>query len=776
MNTTLNFTYGSVSLNPEQYAVVSAEALVHQRILASAGSGKTTTIAARIAWLLTKGDVLPEQIVLLTFSRNSARDMLGRVRRLVGHVDIWSGTFHALASDVLSQIGGMGAMGHLLMIDELPVCWLKWLKTKKGRKWVESIRYIVVDEFQDINRIQWELIEAIRHIGCHSIIVGDDAQNIYTWRGSSAHFLLDYQKYVPLVQDYQLKINYRSTEAIVAVVNRLMLRIPTLEWKEDMIAHTKGGQKPEVLYFNRINDEGTWIAKKIKEYRKVFNGTIAVLSRNNGALNQMEEIFAHNGIKTRFLSSEGSLESDNTFVDLTTFHGSKGLEWDVTFLISLNDDLLPSRKTSEEVLGERRLFYVACTRARKYMFFTYHGNERTISRFIREIGYKYLTFHGLAKYSLSDYESDIGLPSLKNLMDSPDGLEWQGIRRLGFIPWKDTGTFVPYRKRQFFPNGETWKIPEWAEPNDFEAFVKFWIKRCLIELRGWQEDFKDTIKERMIFTIPIFKDDKPFWDSWREEIDYMVRHFFTDMRILPNVEYTQIEELSIQRGLNWSQKDLVEATKLLSKIRGQISCLRNENYNLDEFTISPIQRAVPTEYRLDCIRSWKRCVDKTIPWRDCLIDIWRVGCLDQASGGRNAGLFRASTMKDKIETSIPFLEALELSLISNFDITNDLTLNPEFYTDEITPVTTDFISGSKLVRICGEKKPDYAMWVEAWIMSYLCLVTMNQTIERIQIIHPFYGLLWDFNDINLVKAKHLYETLLKIWKSKNTSYQKMIPS
>ena len=83
MNTTLSFSYGSVSLNPEQYEVVTADPNLHQRILASAGSGKTTTIAARIAWLLTEGNALPEQIVLLTFSRNSARDMLSRVRRLI---------------------------------------------------------------------------------------------------------------------------------------------------------------------------------------------------------------------------------------------------------------------------------------------------------------------------------------------------------------------------------------------------------------------------------------------------------------------------------------------------------------------------------------------------------------------------------------------------------------------------------------------------------------------------------------------------------------------
>jgi hypothetical protein len=248
-------------------------------------------------------------------------------------------------------------------------------------------------------------------------------------------------------------------------------------------------------------------------------------------------------------------------------------------------------------------------------------------------------------------------------------------------------------------------------------------------------------------------------------MDAMVRHFFTDTQNLYSVHYAEVSELAELKGLEWSQVEIIEATKLLSKIRSQLNCLRSESYNLDDFTISTTQRTVPTEYRLDCFRSWKRCVDKTLPWRVCLLDIWRVGCLDQASLGRNAGLFRASTMKDKLEASIPFLEILERSLLSNFDINSELTLNPEFYTEDIVPVNTDFISGKILVRICGEKKPDYSMWIEAWITAFLA--TTNQMIERIQIIHPFYGLLWDFNRIDLIKAKGLYEILLKIWKSKN---------
>ena len=118
---------------------------------------------------------------------------------MIGHVSLWAGTFHALANTVLKQMptlssGGEEISNTLFFIDELPVRWMQWMRTEKGRKWVGKIRYIVVDEFQDINAIQWRILETMRHIGARMIIVGDDAQNIYTWRGSSTGFLLDFHR------------------------------------------------------------------------------------------------------------------------------------------------------------------------------------------------------------------------------------------------------------------------------------------------------------------------------------------------------------------------------------------------------------------------------------------------------------------------------------------------------------------------------------------------------------------------------------------------------
>ncbi len=774
---TCEFSHGTAILNSEQYKIVTADPYEHQRILASAGSGKTTTITARIAWLLTHTRVTADQIVLLTFSRNSAREMLARVRRLVGPVSLWAGTFHALANTILKTYPD-GVNGHhssMFFVDELPVRWIQWMRTDRGRRWVGRIKYIVVDEFQDINAIQWRLLESMRHIGARMILVGDDAQNIYTWRGSSAGFLLDFHRIVPTVADYQLRQNYRSTEALVAVANRVMRGIPTLPWKEHMVAHAKGGAKPDVRFFWRASDEYTWLANAIREYRAHNpTHTVAVLARNNVDLYRAEETLIQNGIRTRFLVMERAEEDNDTtaakqgIVDLATFHGSKGLEWDITFLISLSDESLPSRKTPHEIIGERRLFYVAVTRARKRMCLSYHGNERTLTRFVREIGYQLITFHGLAKYALSELEVSHGAPSLQSLLDCLDGDEWQTIRNSGLLPWRED-ELPPIQEERLFPPGESWRIPSWADTKDFEAFIRLWVKRCIFELRGWTEPYKDPLRERMIFTVRVFQEDCEFWSLWREEFDLMVRHFFADTKRMQPADYGDLETWSNTRGLGWTQKEIVAATSLLAKLRGQIRPLRFEEYSLDEFKIGPTNCVVPTEYRVEVLRSWRRFVKSEVGWRDCLGDIWRLACLEQVAEGRVAGLFRAGAVADYLTACLPLLERLESVLRTMLDdLDGDLSVNPEVVPEGLHPVSSDCLLGRRLIRFTGEKKPDMYAWTEAWLTSYLFVACgLCRPITRIQMLHPFHGVLWTYSDVNLVKAKLLYTRLLSIWKSKN---------
>lgn len=779
----IDFPQRSVTLNAEQYAVVTADPYESQRVLAAAGSGKTTTITARISWLITQCGVDASQIVLLTFSRNAAHEMVERVRRLIGPVDLWSGTFHALALRVLKGVsgvsgsagegGGNGGGGEVVtasnyFIDELPVLWYNWMRTKAGREWVGKIRYVVVDEFQDINEIQWKILEVLRHPGVRTIIVGDDAQNIYTWRGSSANYLLNYHQTVRRVKDYQLKVNYRSSPAIVDVANRIMLKIPTLPWKEHMVAgqgsnagtqgRSPGYTKPDVLFFWKAIEECKWIARTILDIRRVNpSWTIGILGRNNAELYRAEEVFLHEGLDVRLQGGvsgvSGSVGGDGG-VDLMTFHGSKGLEWDVVFLICLTDDALPSRKGAEDIIGERRLFYVAVTRARRRLFLTYNGAEHKLSRFVREIGSHFLTYHGLAKYALSTVENKGCTRSIRGLLESLDGVQWHAIRTRGLLP-----NLEKLERRQILPPGEFWSVPSWADPGIFCNFVRLFLKRslgngCSCETSG------DIFIQQMLFTLRIFREDMAFWELWRNEIHDAMMHFFRDRVRLPGAELSDIEAWALEHGIDWTLADLIQVTKILGKIRGQLVPLRYVEYRLDEFHIGVSNSVVPTEYRVEVLRSWRRYCDRDVDWRDCLVDIWRLACLEQVASGRNAGLFHIAGIMHRLGEVVPFLECVERYIGNGGVGDNSIQLNPSWCEQGFAPVVGDWIQGTTLVRIGGEQKPDIQQWVETCLLAYL-LYCNGADIRSVQIYHLFYGTSWLLADVNMKAMKELLDVLLE---------------
>ena len=115
----LEFSHGQVTLNDEQYKVVTSPVSENQRILASAGSGKTTTITARIAYLIEYYDVTPSTILLVTFSRAAAQEMIHRVYKLIGQVNMYAGTFHALSAQILRDMAPK-MVADQPFIDELP--------------------------------------------------------------------------------------------------------------------------------------------------------------------------------------------------------------------------------------------------------------------------------------------------------------------------------------------------------------------------------------------------------------------------------------------------------------------------------------------------------------------------------------------------------------------------------------------------------------------------------------------------------------------------------
>lgn len=651
----LEFSKKTILVNEEQCQAIQRPMNCHQRIIASAGSGKTTTLTARIAYLIEHYGVKPEQIILMTFSRNAALQMKTRIENLIGSSKLWIGTFHGLSRNLLQQYSP-NSLHTLYFVDELVGMGEKWLTTEKGRKWVSKLKYVVVDEFQDINSTQWRFLQRLLHPGAFLIIVGDDCQNIYTWRGSHVKYILELHKEIRGLVDDQLRRNYRSRESIIRAANSVMLRIPTLPWKGSMLAEKMGGEKPHVRFFYRASDETRWIVQDILEKIAKNEGghqTIAVLSRTNVDLYRIEEEMIQRGLRCRLRDigiDEESGEGGGPVIDLATLHASKGLEWDCVYMIHCNDDAFPSSKSAEQIVCERRLFYVGITRAREKLYLSYIRDERDLCRFIREIPYDFMTYHGLAKYCLSTIDIDEGKKRLRDLLNCLDGDDIQALRDEGILSWftRDRLRSVP-----LFPPGFLWKLPSWASGElsaDFQRFLRIWTLRQISFLSNIP--YRNLEAENLLFTLRIFTEDKEFWSQWPAELEECIFHFFDNeeaAKTPPPIDYGMIEAWATRKNLPWEPRDLIRATSIVAKIRGQLRPLRFDDYRLREFRIAPTRYVVPTEWRADVLRSWRKLVDPNMHWRDCLVDIWKVGALSLVAEGRNAALYRSTSMFANLE-------------------------------------------------------------------------------------------------------------------------------
>jgi len=293
-------------LNPRQFEAANfGDGAL--RIIAGPGTGKTTTLTARVAVLLERA-VVPERILLLTFTRRSAREIVSRVRSLGGNEHaqrVAGGTFHSVAhrtlrrhhaavglaegfgvldrgdaADLMDLVRGeLGIVSRerrlpkkatltalysrtvntglplatvmrehtpwcvdsyeeatdifnafvarkraleLLDFDDLLLFWRAAVQDDEvGRQLGAAYDHVLVDEFQDVNRLQLDVLSGLRRSDPRLTLVGDDAQAIYGFRGASARFLLDAHQYFDDLTTITLNVNYRSSSAILDVANAI---------------------------------------------------------------------------------------------------------------------------------------------------------------------------------------------------------------------------------------------------------------------------------------------------------------------------------------------------------------------------------------------------------------------------------------------------------------------------------------------------------------------------------------------------------------------------
>lgn len=531
-------------------------------IVAGPGTGKTKTLTSRIAYLIASGQAKPQQILALTFTKKAAEEMRERVKTLLAGPAGWlvSGkpkiaTFHALCHDLLDdkrpfasdvqrlqiiksltkpkELKGVSTRELGLLIsraknsvdpvdsdaaklvraynkalaeqdlrdfDDLLLDAYNLLKgdEKARRAAQERFRYILVDEFQDTNRLQYELLKLLRSHD-NLFVIGDPNQSIYGFRGASGTIFEQFKADFPTVETITLTANYRSVPEVVRLSNALFPEASDLTAQAE-----KAGQVRTVQVLNEYG-EANWVLAQIQRaigggdflravsddertshrqlsdfavlyrsrpaalilqkllgesglpYQVVGDGSpydqphiqaiIALLrAADSGGLVEIEgfsdqqrrlldqellapentapmalaekliailgfnltrELQQFLSILVRFkdirsalryfdmIAEQGFYDPKADAITLLTIHASKGLEFPCVFVIGAEEGILPGARG--ELDEERRLLYVAATRAREYLEILYAknrgGQPAEASRFIRELSHDVLPRH-----------------------------------------------------------------------------------------------------------------------------------------------------------------------------------------------------------------------------------------------------------------------------------------------------------------------------------------------------------------------------------------------
>jgi DNA helicase II / ATP-dependent DNA helicase PcrA len=348
-------------LNPEQRRAVE-HGLAPLLIVAGAGTGKTNTLAHRVAHLIVQG-ADPRRVMLLTFSRRAAVEMTRRVERIAAHVLpdqarlvadalTWSGTFHAVGARLLREYAEQVGLDHAFTIhdredsadlmnlvrhdlgfsktvgrfpakntclavysrvinaeaaldevlqenfpwcadweDELKTLFRAYVEAKQQQNvldyddlllyWAQMMQveeiaadiasrfdHVLVDEYQDTNRLQASILLALKPDGQGLTVVGDDAQSIYSFRAATVRNILEFpHHFTALAHIITLERNYRSTQPILAAANAV-IDLASERHKKNLRSDRSSGERPQVVAVRDESDQARYVAEQILAHRE----------------------------------------------------------------------------------------------------------------------------------------------------------------------------------------------------------------------------------------------------------------------------------------------------------------------------------------------------------------------------------------------------------------------------------------------------------------------------------------------------------------------------
>jgi DNA polymerase III epsilon subunit-like protein len=377
-----------INLDDEQYTVVTSKPNQNIRIIAGAGSGKTTTILCRVKYLVDNFTT-PNRILILTFNKDSSENLKKRIIKLFDfkiNIDIYTiDAFCCLLYHKFHQQKSYISLSEYVLIG-------RKLMMEYGSEISSKYNYIFFDEFQDVNSKQFDILNEFVKNGCYLTVIGDDAQNIYQFRGTDNYFLINFDNIFNNCSTYTLTTNYRSNQLIVKLANNI-INFNENQVKKIMKTHNTIGFRPKFILSDTEDNQNKFIISKISKLIEdgIKLDEIVILSRNSYHLKIMEtELTKHNiplvSCITDKIGDNIKKFLEPNKVTVTTIHKSKGLEWSYVFILGFCNQHFPSHLNNniKNIEEERRLFYVGVTRAKNRLYLMSTHSEIPISCFIKE--------------------------------------------------------------------------------------------------------------------------------------------------------------------------------------------------------------------------------------------------------------------------------------------------------------------------------------------------------------------------------------------------------
>ena len=187
-------------------------------------------------------------------------------------------------SDVLRRYAERKRTNGLMDFDDLLVLWLRLMKdhAEVRERYQKRFQFVLVDEYQDTNQLQAELIDLLGARYQNVMVVGDDSQSIYSWRGANFFNILEFPKRYPGAQVYKIETNYRSTPQILELANAA-IAANTQQFAKELTPARSDGEKPALVICGAADEQAAFVAQRALELREegIELDDMAVLYRSH---------------------------------------------------------------------------------------------------------------------------------------------------------------------------------------------------------------------------------------------------------------------------------------------------------------------------------------------------------------------------------------------------------------------------------------------------------------------------------------------------------------